>query len=181
VGNETGFDLRRRRPSRCRFQQACVRRACALPESSTRTNSTWPRTRHRTVTHRRPGAHPKPRRQRRRHAVKRASAMAAALLGRALNPHPMSARAALRIQTLHRPTGQILHRSSRVVEILWAGSGKGILTPPDPPVQNHDSFENWRDCAPATIVCQQFCLLLLVVLFRSGTAPSGAEFRFGGR
>jgi len=68
--------------------------------------------------------------------MKRPAAIAATLLRRALNPQPMAARAALRIQTLHRPTGQILHRPSRLDEILWAGRRKGTESPPDPPLQN---------------------------------------------
>jgi len=57
--------------------------------------------------------HPKARRKRRRHVVKRSAAVAAALLRLALDAQPMPARRTLRIQTLNRPTRQILHQLPR--------------------------------------------------------------------
>jgi len=65
--------------------------------------SDWPTTRQRT----RP--HSEARRQRRRYVVKRSAAVAATILRRAFHAQPMAARRTIRIQTLHRPTGQILH------------------------------------------------------------------------
>jgi hypothetical protein len=53
--------------------------------------------------------HPEARRQGRRYVVKRSAAIAAMILRRALHAQPVAARRTTRIQTLHRPTGQILH------------------------------------------------------------------------
>jgi hypothetical protein len=65
--------------------------------------SDWPTARQRT----RP--HPEARRQGRRYVVKGSAAIAAMILRRALHAQPVAARRTTRIQTLHRPTGQILH------------------------------------------------------------------------
>jgi hypothetical protein len=65
--------------------------------------SDWPTTGQRT----RP--HPEAWRQGRRYVVKRSAAVAAMILRRALHAQPVAARRTTRIQTLHRPTGQILH------------------------------------------------------------------------
>jgi len=65
--------------------------------------SDWPTARQRT----RP--HPEARRQGRRYVVKRSAAIAAVILRRALHAQPVAARRTTRIQTLHGPTGQILH------------------------------------------------------------------------
>jgi hypothetical protein len=53
--------------------------------------------------------HPEPRRKWRRHVVKRSATIAAMILRRALDAQPVATRRTIRIQTLHRPTGQILH------------------------------------------------------------------------
>jgi hypothetical protein len=65
--------------------------------------SDWPAAGQRT----RP--HPEARRKGRRHVVKRSAAIAAPILRRALHAQPVAARRTTRVQTLHRPTGQILH------------------------------------------------------------------------
>jgi hypothetical protein len=53
--------------------------------------------------------HSEARRQGRRYVVKRSAAIAATILRRACHAQPVAARRTTRIQTLHRPTGQILH------------------------------------------------------------------------
>ena len=53
--------------------------------------------------------HSESRRERRRHVVKRSAAIAADFLWRILHAQPVSARGTFRSQTLHRPSGQILH------------------------------------------------------------------------
>lgn len=101
--------------------------------------------------------------------MKRSAAIVATLLRRALNPQPMSARAALRIQTLHRPTGQILHRPSRLAKIFWTGRGKGTESPPHPPVQNpcknparNVTKQSYRKRQPpgtaGIVLCGQLCV-----------------------
>ncbi len=65
--------------------------------------SDWPTAAQRT----RP--HPEARRKRRRYVVKRSAAIAATILRRAFHAQPVAARRTTRIQTLHGPTGQILH------------------------------------------------------------------------
>ena len=55
------------------------------------------------------GAASEARPERRRHVVKRRAAVAAYILWRALHAQPVTPRGALRIQTLYRPTGKILH------------------------------------------------------------------------
>jgi hypothetical protein len=63
----------------------------------------------RAIARERPGPHPEARPERRRHVVKRRAAVAAYILWRALHAQPVTPRGALRIQTLYRPTGKILH------------------------------------------------------------------------
>jgi hypothetical protein len=65
--------------------------------------SDWPTAAQRT----RP--HSEARRQGRRHVMKRPAAIAATILRLACHAQPVAARRTTRIQTLHRPTGQILH------------------------------------------------------------------------
>jgi hypothetical protein len=68
---------------------------------------------HRPVSPHWSRAHPKSRRQRRRHAVQRRATVVAALLRCIVQTQPAPPRDAFRIQTLHRSTCQIQHRSSR--------------------------------------------------------------------
>jgi hypothetical protein len=65
--------------------------------------------------------HPEARRQGRRHIVKRSAAIAATILRRAFHAQPVAARRTTRIQTLHGPTGQILHSFASQTH----GSGDG--------------------------------------------------------
>jgi hypothetical protein len=65
--------------------------------------SDWPTAAQRT----RP--HPEARSQGRRYVVKRSAAIAATILRRAFHAQPVATRRTTRIQTLHGPTGQILH------------------------------------------------------------------------
>ena len=54
-------------------------------------------------------AHAEARGEGRRHVVKRAAAIAAMIDGSAFDAEPVAARGTFGIQTLHRPTRQILH------------------------------------------------------------------------
>jgi len=64
----------------------------------------------RAIARQRTRAHAKARRERWRHVVERGAAIAANLLRRILHAEPVAARGTFRSQTLHRPSGQILHR-----------------------------------------------------------------------
>jgi len=64
---------------------------------------------HRAIARQGARAHAKTRRERRRHVVERRAAVAAHLLWRVLDAEPVAARGTLGSQTLHRPSGQILH------------------------------------------------------------------------
>lgn len=79
-----------------------------------------------TVTSQQAGPHPVARRQRRRHVVKRRPASPAAFLWRVLHPKPMPALRTFRVQALHRPTGEILHRASRLAVFPAAGRGGAL-------------------------------------------------------
>jgi hypothetical protein len=95
--------------------------------------SDWPTTGQRT----RP--HPEARRQGRRYVVKGSAAVAAMILRRALHAQPVAARRTTRIQTLHRPTGQILH--SFASQNHGPGDGRKSDAAEAPRLQN---AKNWR-------------------------------------
>ena len=69
---------------------------------------------HRPVTRQRTRTHSKPRRQWRRNSMQRTAALAATFLRRFFHTHPVPARGALRIQTLHRPSWKLHFTSRRV-------------------------------------------------------------------
>jgi hypothetical protein len=94
------------------------------------------------------GAHAESGHQRRRDAVKRRSALAAAFLGRIAQAQPLAPRRALRIQALDRTARQGMHRSLRC----------GTATR-----QKHSVNE--RNSAPKALVSQEKYLLLVGVRF----------------
>jgi hypothetical protein len=63
----------------------------------------------RAIARQRTRAHAKARRERWRHVVERGAAVAADFLRRILHAEPVTARRTFRSQTLHCPSGQILH------------------------------------------------------------------------
>src|SRR5579863_3380357 len=114
------------------------------------------RARHRAITCHRSRARPEPRRERRRHVVQRRSAMAAMFQRRVLHSEPAAPRGTERIQTLHRATGQMLHRPSRPAKSVWTSSAKGKNERRQvPPFKLSKGPRNWRNCAPERLVCQQ--------------------------
>jgi hypothetical protein len=125
-----------------------------VPDSVSRCHGiTSARTPRRAIARQRSRPHAKSRRERRRHVVKRGAAIAADFLRRVLHAKPVAARGTFRSQTLHRPTGQILHPvASQSAEFLE--------------VENAPS--NRPDCAPESLVCQAKKLLLVGVSLRSG-------------
>jgi hypothetical protein len=80
----------------------------------------------RTIAAERAGSHAKTGSQGRRYAMQRRAAITAVIFGSAIGAEPMPAGAAFRIDTLHRPSRQILHdippgpqhRASRVRRII---------------------------------------------------------------
>jgi hypothetical protein len=80
-----------------------------------------PRASDRAIARQRTRPHPEARRKRRRHVVKRSAAIAATILRRAFDAEPVAARRTIRIQTLHRPTGQILHSFASQTHGLGGG------------------------------------------------------------
>jgi hypothetical protein len=95
--------------------------------------------------------------------MKRVAAIAAAVDPRALDAEPVAARRAFRIQTLHRPTGQILHfRWPR--KYYSPGCGREKQAPP----KRHDcqSAKNWRDCGSGALGSQEKLTQLVVVGFQ---------------
>ena len=66
--------------------------------------------------------------------MQRSAAIAAKVVRRVLHAQPVPARGAFGIQTLHRPTGQILHRPSREAEVCMRRRREGVKiaaeTPP---------------------------------------------------
>jgi hypothetical protein len=114
------------------------------------------RARHRAITCHRSRARPEPRRERGRHVVQRRSAMVAMFLGHVLHSEPAAPRGTERIQTLHRATGQMLHRPSRPAKSMWTSGAKGENERRQvPPFKLSKSPRNWRNCAPERLVCQQ--------------------------
>jgi hypothetical protein len=91
-----------------------------------------PRASHRSMARQRARAHPEAWRKWRRHVVKRSATIAATILRRAFHAQPVAARRTIRIQTLHRPTGQILH--SFASQNPRPGRRKGKRLPPGRPV-----------------------------------------------
>jgi hypothetical protein len=55
--------------------------------------------------------------------MQRTTALAATFLRRFFHAHPVPARGALRIQTLHRPTWKLLHFTSRAQSLSWIKRG----------------------------------------------------------
>jgi hypothetical protein len=106
--------------------------------------------------------HPEARRQGRRHIVKSPAAIAATILRRAFHAQPVAARRTTRIQTLHGPTGQILH--SFASQTHGSGGGRESDAAEAPRCKN---ATNWRDCAPASLVSQGKSIQLVVVLLQS--------------
>ena len=106
--------------------------------------------------------HPEARRQWRRHVVKWSAAIAATILRRAFHAQPVAARRTTRIQTLHRPTGQILH--SFASQNPRPRRRREERLPPRRPVLQ--KRQNWRDCAPARLVSQGESIQLVVVVLR---------------
>jgi len=94
--------------------------------------SDWPTTGQRT----RP--HPEARRQGRRHIVKSPAAIAATILRRAFHAQPMASRRTTRIQTLHGPTGQILH--SFASQTHGSGGGRESDTAEAPRLQKRQEL-----------------------------------------
>jgi hypothetical protein len=99
--------------------------------------------------------------ERRRHVVKRAAAITAAVHPRALDAQPVAARRAFRIQTLHRPTGQILHfrwpRKNHSPDGVRE-SRRRRSSPYGP--------SNWRDCGAEALGSQEKYTQLVVVGFQ---------------
>jgi hypothetical protein len=82
----------------------------------------------------------------------------------------MAARGTLRIQALHRPSRQILHHASQAAE-KSGGNGKWDVAR-RPLARAHAEREtsvNTRDCAPASLVCQEKYIQLVVVRLRRKT------------
>jgi len=119
--------------------------------------SDWPTTGQRT----RP--HPEARRQRRRYVVKRSAAVAAMILRRALHAQPVAARRTTRIQTLHRPTGQILHSFASQNH----GPGDGRKSECRRSAPTAKTPRTGGDCAPEALVSQGKSIQLVVVLLPS--------------
>jgi hypothetical protein len=117
---------------------------------------------HRPVTRQRTRPHSKPRRQRRRNSMQRTAALAATFLRRFFHTHPVPARGALRIQTLHGPSWK-LHCTSRRAK-FGPLRKKGNLRAASP--KKNNAPKNWRDCAPMPLVCQEKCPRLVVVHFQ---------------
>ena len=82
--------------------------------------------------------HPEARRQGRRHIVKSPAAIAATILRRAFHAQPMASRRTTRIQTLHRPTGQILH--SFASQTHGSGGGRKSDTAEAPRLQKRQEL-----------------------------------------
>jgi len=127
--------------------------------------SDWPTARQRT----RP--HPEARRQGRRYVVKGSAAIAAMILRRALHAQPVAARRTTRIQTLHRPTGQILH--SFASQNPRSRRRKGERLPPKRP--DLQKRQSWRDCALGALVSQGESIQLVVVLLQTCGKPFQAN------
>ena len=94
--------------------------------------------------------------------MKRSAAIAATILRRAFHAQPVAARRTTRIQTLHRPTGQILH--SFASQNHGPDDGRKSVPPKRPDFKN---AKNWRDCAPGALVSQDKSIQLVVVLLQS--------------
>jgi hypothetical protein len=92
----------------------------------------WPTAAQRT------GSHPEARRQGRRHIVKSPAAIAATILRRAFHAQPMASRRTTRIQTLHGPTGQILH--SFASQTHGSGGGRKSDTAEAPRLQKRQEL-----------------------------------------
>jgi hypothetical protein len=110
--------------------------------------------------------HPEPRRQRRRYVMKRRPATPADFLRRIHGPQPLSPGNTLRVQTLHRPTGQILHRPHASLIFFTSAAGRGDARR-QRPVQLVLPRKAGRDCAPDSLVCQGKCTLLVGVSLQS--------------
>jgi hypothetical protein len=82
--------------------------------------------------------HPEARRQGRRHIVKGSAAIAATILRRAFHAQPVAARRTTRIQTLHGPTGQILH--SFASQTHGPGGGRGSEAAEAPRLQKRQEL-----------------------------------------
>jgi len=131
-----------------------------------------PRAADRAIARQRARTHAEARRQRRRHVVQRSAAIAAMVQPGALDSEPVPARRALRIQTLHRPTGQILH-------FRWprknhsSGSGRENSAAERPVLLKR---QDCGDCEPEALVSQGKCIQLVGVGFQVVKKPNA---RFG--
>jgi hypothetical protein len=115
--------------------------------------------------------HSEARRKRRRHVVKRSAAITATILWRAFDAQPVAARRTIRIQTLHRPTGQILH--SFASQNPRSRRRKGERLPPKRP--DLQKRQSWRDCALGALVSQEESIQLVVVLLQTCGKPFQAN------
>lgn len=113
-------------------------------------------------------AHPKTRSEWRRDVVQGEAAITAGWVAPVVGAQPVPARGTLRIQTLHRPARQILHK------------------PPKKSLRNARRLageKKWRapaeirgDCEGGGLVCQEESILLVVVGWPGSIAQG---FRFG--
>lgn len=84
-----------------------------------------------------------------RNVLKGRAAIRAAFLRLLLDAKPLATRGTSRIQTLHRPTGEILHPVFSCLERL-CGRGKSRLLPRN----KRTSHKKRENCAPRLLVCQ---------------------------
>jgi hypothetical protein len=94
--------------------------------------------------------------------VKGSAAIAATILRRAFHAQPVATGRTTRTQTLHGPTGQILH--SFASQTHGPGGGRKSVPPKRSDCKN---AKNWRDCAPEALVSQGKSIQLVVVLLRA--------------
>ena len=133
LGNEARAALGKKTRGR-RGRAAAVhwgRRRISGRKIATRDSSAPPP--HRAVMSQRAGTHPDPRSQRWRHVVKRRATTLAGFLRNILSPQPVAPLHALRIQTLHRPTGHVLHRQF-ASPVFCAGGRRGSKLAAEIPV-----------------------------------------------
>ena len=129
------------------------------------------------MTHERPGPHPEAGRQRRGHVVKRPAATAALLERRTLHAQPVASRRTFRVQTLYRPTGQIVHLFAS--QKVQAGSGKGSARHRSPPEQKRPKIGKTPRKTGGIVRhhlwwCQYKSIQLLGVLFLRGKIECGS-------
>jgi hypothetical protein len=108
--------------------------------------------------------HSEARRKRRRHVVKRSAAITATILWRTFDAQPVAARRTIRIQTLHRPTGQILHSFASQNPRPRRRKGGRAIAAKAPRLAK---AQNWRDCALGALVSQGESIQLVVVLLQT--------------